>query len=304
MYRALETERPDALFCDAYARRLAGARGEQLLAAMPYGRSVAWAVAVRTRVFDELILRTVQHGEVGTVLNLAAGLDTRPYRLPLPPALHWIEVDLPPLLAHKQAQLADAQPVCELEAVPLDLADGVARRALFARINATGRDMLVVTEAFLLYLPPAQVADLAAELRAQSHVRGWLLDLLTPPVVQWFQLAWNGPLARRGAQIQFGPAEGLAFFEQRGWRVREFRSTPEEAHRLGREPPWACAWHGLAAVLPAGLREAYRHLAGYVLLEPGPRGELTDVPDCRPGPPRQSAPETVGGHQRARPRRG
>src|SRR5881397_3992016 len=59
LYRAMESERPDALFHDPYARRLAGARGEQILASLPKGRTWAWAMIVRTAVMDELILRAV-----------------------------------------------------------------------------------------------------------------------------------------------------------------------------------------------------------------------------------------------------
>src|SRR6184192_1868522 len=83
LYRAMESERPDALFHDPYARRLAGERGERILASMRKGRAWAWPMIVRTAVMDELILRAIQRDRVDTVLNLAAGLDTRPYRLPL-----------------------------------------------------------------------------------------------------------------------------------------------------------------------------------------------------------------------------
>ena len=33
------------------------------------------------------------------VVNLAAGLDARPYRMPLPSSLLWVQVDLPAILA-------------------------------------------------------------------------------------------------------------------------------------------------------------------------------------------------------------
>src|SRR2546426_808366 len=79
----MESERPDALFRDPYARRLAGARGAQILAALPRGHTWAWPMIVRTAVIDELILRAIERDGVGTVLNLAAGLDARPYRPPL-----------------------------------------------------------------------------------------------------------------------------------------------------------------------------------------------------------------------------
>src|SRR5438045_9748647 len=84
MYRAMESERPDALFHDPYARRLAGPAGEQILASMPQGRRWAWPMIVRTAVMDEIVMRLVKEAGVDTALNLAAGLDARPYRLDLP----------------------------------------------------------------------------------------------------------------------------------------------------------------------------------------------------------------------------
>src|SRR5213593_1588443 len=134
----MESERPDALFRDPYARRLAGERGERILDSMAKGRTWAWAMIVRTAVMDELILRAVARDGVGTVLNLAAGLDTRPYRLPLAPSLRWIEVDFPDVIAYKQAQLAGERPVCTLEQVGVDLTDARRRRALFTEIGGTG----------------------------------------------------------------------------------------------------------------------------------------------------------------------
>ena len=83
MYRAWESERPDALFHDPYARRLAGPQGETIVRTMPKARTWAWPMVVRTCLFDELILRAIERDGVGTVLNLAAGLDARPWRLPL-----------------------------------------------------------------------------------------------------------------------------------------------------------------------------------------------------------------------------
>jgi O-methyltransferase involved in polyketide biosynthesis len=53
------------------------------------------------------------------VVNLAAGLDTRPYRMALPSGLQWIEVDLPDLLVYKAEALAAETPVCTLQRVAL-----------------------------------------------------------------------------------------------------------------------------------------------------------------------------------------
>lgn len=110
MYRALESDRPDALFLDPYARRLAGERGEAILRSMPRGRALAWPMIVRTAVMDEIIARCVREG-AKTVFNLAAGLDARAFRLELPPSLCWFDVDLPDLIQYRREHLEDAKPV-------------------------------------------------------------------------------------------------------------------------------------------------------------------------------------------------
>ena len=69
-----------------------------------------------------------------TVLCLGAGLDTRPYRLALPSALVWIEVDFPATIAYKEEHLQGEVPHCRLERSGVDLADSGARRELLARI--------------------------------------------------------------------------------------------------------------------------------------------------------------------------
>src|SRR5438045_3112186 len=84
VYRAMETERSDAIFRDPFARRLAGQRGEQIVNELKRGRAAAWAMIVRTAVFDEIISDTIKRHDVDLVLNLAAGLDARPWRMPLP----------------------------------------------------------------------------------------------------------------------------------------------------------------------------------------------------------------------------
>jgi O-methyltransferase involved in polyketide biosynthesis len=79
VYRARETERPDAVFKDPYARRLAGERGEEIAAALPFHDQNAWAWVMRTYVFDQFIAEHLRQG-TDMVVNLAAGLDARPYR--------------------------------------------------------------------------------------------------------------------------------------------------------------------------------------------------------------------------------
>src|SRR5215210_1219100 len=235
-YRAMETERPDALFRDPWARKLAGERGAAIVRHIPRAQAMAWALIVRTQVFDELILHAVQRGGADVVLNLAAGFDTRPYRLPLPPSLHWIEVDLPELLAHKERELAGDRPVCELERVRVD------------------------AEGLLRYLTPEQVAPLAEDLHRPASFRWWITDLLSPALRKRLHRAWGEHLKGASSLYEFAPEEGPEFFRPYGWDVAEFRPVFDEARRLKREMPlaWLLAWIG---------RKGFGKGAGVALLE-------------------------------------
>src|SRR5436309_7610948 len=195
VYRAMETARPDAIFRDPFADRLAGERGHRILDEMPQGRAYAWPMIVRTAVFDEIILDAVQRRQADLVVNLAAGLDARPWRLPLPPSLHWVDVDLPGILNYKTENLQGETPVCRYEAVTADLTDVEARRALLSRLGAGASRALVISEGLLIHLTPEPVAALAADLHAQPSFEEWLLDLASPQLLKRMAQYWGQRLA-------------------------------------------------------------------------------------------------------------
>lgn len=265
VYRAMESERPDALFRDPYARRLAGPRGEEIARAIPRGMSLGWPMVVRTAVMDEIILRTIARDGVDGVVNLAAGLDTRPYRMPLAPDFRWIDVDLPGILAYKSEQLGGERPACRYEQVSVDLTDRDARRAFFTRV-AAGR-MLVLTEGLLVYLTSEDVASLAADLHSHTAFTRWLIDLASPRLLRMLKRTWGKHLSAAGSPMRFAPPDGTAFFEKFGWREAEFRSTWEESHRLKREMRFAWLWRLIGRLMPARLQDEYRRMSGIVLLE-------------------------------------
>ena len=266
-YRAMESERPDAHFHDPYARLLAGERGKEIAQMLPWGITNAWAIIVRTCVFDEIIVKTVENHAVDTILNLAAGFDTRPYRLPLPASLHWIEVDLPEILSEKEEKLVNEQPGCRLKRVQLDLADVNARRALFSGLVQEARQVLVVTEGLLIYLTAEHVMSLAGDLHTHSHFRWWLTDLVSPAVLRLYQINWASELAQGNAALQFAPEEGELFFCRYGWHLAEFRSTMEEASRLNREMPFAPLGRLMVGFSSKEIQETYRKMSCFLLLE-------------------------------------
>lgn len=265
MYRAAENDRPDAIFRDPFARRLAGPRGAEIVASMHRSLTMDWPIVVRTAVMDELVLRCVAQG-CKCVLNLAAGLDARPWRLPLPKKLHWIDADMPAMVAYKAEQLAGETPRCHYESVAVDLADAKARDAVLASASSYG-PVLVIAEGLLVYLEPAVVAELAAQLHQHQAMRWWLFDLASPPLLQMLSRRIGKHLQAGNTPFRFGPAEGTAFFQPHGWREVEFRSTWGEAMRLNRTPRLAWLWNLLGKLGSRQRREQFRRFSGIVLME-------------------------------------
>jgi O-methyltransferase involved in polyketide biosynthesis len=201
------------------------------------------------------------------VLNLAAGLDARPWRLDLPPMLRWVDVDLPDILRYKVETLRAEQPKCRYESIEADLRDDKKRQTIFSQLGASATSALVVTEGLLIYLSAEEVGALARDLHAQTSFRWWLIDSAHPRLLKMMQRMWGKRVDKAAAPFKFAPAEGTAFFRPFGWREAEFRSTMEESQRLKREMKMMWFWRFLARFYPKRLKEQYRRFAGVVLLE-------------------------------------
>jgi len=235
LYRARETEHPKALFQDPFAARLAGDRGRHITTSLTVHDSHAWAWVMRTVLFDRAIMRAIDDG-VDLVVNLAAGLDARPYRLALPPSLRWVEVDLPGLVAYKARVLEGEKTVCRLERVSADLSDRPARQALFDRLVEGATRALVLTEGLLVYLSREEVGELATDLAERPAFDRWVTDLGSPGLVKMLQKQVGKELDQASAPLKFGPPEGPAFFEPYGWTPIDVQSTFRAAARLKRLP--------------------------------------------------------------------
>ncbi len=163
MWRAAENTQPNPLYRDPLALKLAGDRGSEIIKGIPRADMCCWGMAIRTRIIDDLI-RDAVAGGVDLVLNLGAGLDTRPYRMELPANFHWVEVDRAEIIEMKERRLIGEKPVCKLERVACDLADAAARRTLLASVKAKSGTALVLTEGVIYYLSEYEVGTLASDL--------------------------------------------------------------------------------------------------------------------------------------------
>lgn len=163
--RAVETERPDALARDPFARVFLEAAGDPRAVALAdagdgAGNPMAATrhLGVRTRYFDDFVQAAVAAG-VRQIVILAAGLDSRAYRLELPAGTVVYELDQPEVLAFKEETLAErgAAPAAGLRLVPVDL-----REDWPAALQSSGFDGAAPTawlvEGLLPYLPAAAQA--------------------------------------------------------------------------------------------------------------------------------------------------
>ena len=264
-YRAEENERPDALFRDPLAARLVGDRGRAIAKRMKQGPRVAWVVVLRTVMIDDFVHTALKEG-CDTVINLGAGLDTRPYRMDLPSNLRWIEVDYPHMIDLKNDKLRDEKPRCQLERVAMDLADRKLRKEFLAGIAATSKNTLVITEGVTPYLSNDEVASLADDLKNFPIFKLWVVDYVS---AAWATYARRGRFKRdmRNAPFKFSPMDWFAFFKTHGWKVKELRYLFPEAERLNRRfeaPLWMKI---LFLFTTKKKREEIARMSGYALLE-------------------------------------
>jgi len=266
-FRGLESARSDALFSDPWAARLAGSKGVALGGRLEQGEAIARAIAVRTTTIDRLLTEVIREQQVELVLNLAAGMDTRPWRLPLPAALQWVDVDAPAVLNFKRALMQSHAPACRYRACAADITRA-GLSAVLADVVGAGQRILVLTEGLLVYLSAGQVADLARELRSMA-CQWWLLDLAGPKALPVLEQLWGPVLGTAPGTFQFAPADPGTFFDRCGWRETLYLSAREEARRLGRPMPMPWLLRVLLWLSTDSRRQEFRRLSGVLLLTAG-----------------------------------
>ena len=230
--RALETARADGLVRDPFAEKLAGPRGDAILRGITGWQLMCFGIGVRTRFLDDLVLDTVARENIQVVLSVGAGLDTRPWRLLLPPALLWIEADLPDMLAYKTRAMEADEPHCRLERISADVTHPAQRNALFAA--ASGLPALMITEGLLMYLAGADVEALAADA-ARHGIRRWLLDSSSLDLAR--RMGWDAGRSVENVRAP-GHLQGAALLDavrSNGWTQLCFRSYSRDAAQVAAE---------------------------------------------------------------------
>lgn len=240
-YRSIESEKKNALFHDPLAALLTGEYGKKISSSMkPFAKYAYWSVTIRTPLIDEYILKYTNQ-EYKTVINLGAGLDTRPYRLSLAQEIEWIEVDFPQVIELKNEKLKDKNPNCKLERIGLDLSNQAERQKLFEELNSRVGPAVILTEGVIPYLNEDAVTSLAADIKAQSNFRLWITEYYSPEVYPRYQSP-KFKNALGDSPFRFFPSNWFSFFEKSGWTKKEMTYLHDEAAKHNRKFPlpwWA-----------------------------------------------------------------
>jgi methyltransferase (TIGR00027 family) len=262
-YRAQETERSDAAFKDPFARKLAGEAGKQMVETTPHTEQMAFAMVTRTTAIDRLVHLAVLKG-VDTVINLGAGLDTRPYRMELPKQLLWIEVDFPHVIEYKSKMLAVDKPVCQLERLATDLSQSNERRKILEALGARTKKALIITEGVVAYLTNQQASELSKDLYGILTFQYWIQDYNQGGFRNnKFTRDLKKKLAR--TPLQFSEKYPLPFFGRDGWKVEENIYILDEAERIGLKLPLKFPLTLFKTLFPKKIRELGNKTYGYVM---------------------------------------
>ncbi|WP_433687803.1 SAM-dependent methyltransferase [Micromonospora carbonacea] len=242
--RAAETLRPDPLFVDSLAVEFVSRADPALLADLRDNPTPRFDVlAVRTRFFDDFLSAAVGNGLRQAVI-VAAGMDSRAYRLDLPTDLRLFEIDLPDLQAGKEALLTDlglTNPRCRRHVVAADVTGDWSSRLRLAGFDPSAPTAWLI-EGFLYYLTNEQVEGVistVSQLSAEGSVLGLEhvnTDLYRAP---WMR-QWLADMRREGRPWQSGVDDPEAWLARHGFRpqVREPADLPEATgRRVPKTPP-------------------------------------------------------------------
>lgn len=263
--RAVETERPDPLIRDPYAKLLvtnagAGVIWERMLDASLVAKveaidaEVAATVeymrayqAVRTNFFDTYFTKAAGEG-IRQVVILASGLDSRAYRLAWPVGTTVYEIDQPKVLDYKSTTLADhgVTPSADRREVPVDLRQDWPAALRDAGFDPTARTAWLA-EGLLMYLPAAAQDRLFAQIDMLSRAGSWIAAETSP---------LHGDERRQQMRARFEKVADALGYEQtvdvgeliyhdkdraavadwlndHGWQA-EAQPAPDEMRRVGR----------------------------------------------------------------------
>ncbi|MGV9798701.1 class I SAM-dependent methyltransferase [Mycobacterium sp. NPDC003449] len=252
--RALELRKPDPLATDRLAEVFCRAVGGEWVDAIDgtdpdhplrteFGEHFVNFQGARTKYFDEYF-RTAAAAGATQIVVLAAGLDSRAYRLDWPDGTVVYELDLPKVLEFKRATLdgSGRTPIAERREVAIDLRDDWPA-ALVANGFDPARPSAWIAEGLLIYLPATAQERLFAGIDGLAAPGSFVAVEESAPMPREAFEAKRAEATSAGEKDSFfrlvyneQHAPAGQWFGARNWTA-ETTALPEYLRRVGRPIP-------------------------------------------------------------------
>jgi methyltransferase (TIGR00027 family) len=241
--RAEESARPDRLFDDPFAAAFAAAAPEALPADRPASdpaASLGWLLqfygVIRTRFFDDYLLAACADG-ISQMVLLAAGLDSRAFRLAWPAPVRVFEVDMPQVLSFKDRVLDGQSPTCERVVLPADLRGNWTPQLIEAGFDPQAPTVWLI-EGLFVYLTAGEAAgllDAVGSISAAGSSLAFEHSVMTDNPTM--DRARNSPLSYVVAHWKGGiGADAPDWLERHGWTT-QIHDRVAAAAGYGRSAP-------------------------------------------------------------------
>jgi methyltransferase (TIGR00027 family) len=229
--RAAESKREDRLFDDPWAEALAGEVGATWLAQHP--TETLNAIIIRTRYFDDSLQGIANQQGIKQIVLLAAGLDTRAYRIKWPAGTRLFELDQAGLLERKEAILlaSGTKPGCTRQSIAADLAGAWKEELLASGYNPQECSGWLL-EGFLFYVPSETIRHILSEVSELAAPGSWLgFDTINEVVLTspWTK-PWVDMQAQAGAPWIGTLDDPESFLAELGWEARLTQAGQPDAN--------------------------------------------------------------------------
>jgi len=218
--RAAESSRGDQLFDDPWAAVLAGNEGKAWLAGRPAGSTIT--MTLRTRYFDDFLLRVSDEDGLKQIVLMAAGLDARAFRLSWAEGTRLFELDQGAVLDYKERILGSmsARSTCDRRAIRADLTKPW-REALVANGFDLHEPSCWLLEGFLFYLPAEIITQIIDQVTVLAAPGSWMgFDINNSDVMtSSFTKAWVDMQSELGAPWLGTLDDPESFLADRGWQA-------------------------------------------------------------------------------------
>ena len=216
--RAAESRREDGLFNDPWAAALAGKEGEAWLAGRPPDSTLT--MTLRTRFYDDFLLRVSDQYGISQIIVMAAGLDTRAFRLNWPKKTRLFELDQAAVLDYKEGILNSlgVRATCDRRVIQADLTKPWGKALAENGFNIKEPSGWLL-EGFLFYLSNetiAKIIDQVTNLAAAGSRMGFDINnsdmMISPYTKSWVEMQ-----AQLGAPWVGTMDDPESFLSARGW---------------------------------------------------------------------------------------